>query len=248
MKSTLVNKDALWKRGGNDGVILLVVVTVIAALTIMGGLVMTLLLVDLRGVRYYKGSIEALHHADAGAMYVLGKIWEDFATSTLTLNEPVKNVSYAAPSWLAFDTVTRLTRLADDKSFMYTVSGRSGNSLGRTEIVMRGPGNVVGIGANAYGLFSDGEMEIDSGTFVTADAACNESILVKSGSGATGDAVPGPGYSATVESGSWVTGSTTPMSEPLVLPPIDPAILAEAQANNNNGAIPAQFCRATTSK
>ena len=39
----------------------------------MGGLVMTLLLVDLRGVSYYKESAEALHHADANTMYVYGK-------------------------------------------------------------------------------------------------------------------------------------------------------------------------------
>ena len=57
------------------------VVTVIAALTIMDGLVMTLLLVDLRSVRYYKGSVEAVHHADAGAMYVLGKIQKTSLTT-----------------------------------------------------------------------------------------------------------------------------------------------------------------------
>jgi len=230
-----------WKCGGNDGVILLVVVTVIAALTIMGGLVMTLLLVDLRGVRYYKGSVEALHHADAGAMYVLGRIQEDITANSLTLDQPVESVSYAAPSWLTFDTVTTLTRLADNKSYRYDVRGRSGNSLGRTEIVIQTPGNVIGVNPNAFGLFSDGNLEIDSGTFVTADAASNSDILVKSGSGVTGDAIPGPSDSTTVESGSWVTGSTTPMSEEVILPPIDPDLLADAQANNNNASIPGQF-------
>ena len=117
----------------------------------------------------------------------------------MTFDQPVKNVS--AP--LNFDTVTTLTRMADDRSYRLDVRGRVGNSLGRTEAAARSPGNVLGINSNPFGLFPDGNLEIDSGTFVASYLASNSNILVKSGSGVTEEG------STAVESGSWVTGSTS---------------------------------------
>ena len=120
-----------------SGVVLIVVMSLLGALLVFGGIVVSILSVDLRNLGYYKRHTTALHQADAGARYVLARVREDVAAGTLKLDSANEPISYAVPVGFDFDPVTNLVRLADRRSYLYVVTGRSGNSRSRLEVIIR---------------------------------------------------------------------------------------------------------------
>jgi hypothetical protein len=60
-------------------------------------------------------------------------------------------------------------------------------------------------------------------------------IVLSSSSYVDGNALPGDGFDVTTSGSSYVTGSTTPRSEPLNLPPVD---FGDSASNNVNDSIP----------
>ena len=234
---------------GKEGVVLIIVMSFLAAMVVLGGIMISIFSVDLREVGYHKRGIEAFHQADGGARHVLSRINSDLMAGTLVLNQSVQRVSYPAPAGLAFDTVTNLTRLTDGRSYVFRVTGRSGLSRASVELV------IVPLDVKAFGLlskrdisFSAGGGVIDSynsaaGPYGVANRGANAYVRsdgnITIGGICRGDAIPGPGCTA----GGNITGSTVPASTNLVLDPVPADALSDARTQNDNASINPAFIK-----
>ena len=93
--------------------------------------------------------------------------------------------------------------------------------------------------AGHEGTFGASSVKLSGGGCALGTVRSNGGIEITGGANVQGDAIPGLGY--TVNDPSRVTGSTTPAAQALTLDPIDPQALADAQALNNNAAIPPAY-------
>lgn len=165
--------------GDKEGIVLVVVVSLLVALAVLATALFTILSGDIRNAAYYDRAVEALHNADAGAQYVFARLRKDADSGTLSLGSAILVVNYPVPAGLDFDPVTNLVRLADGESYTYTVVGRSGTSRARLEAVVHlllGDGRTAKMGAfgneefevkpngNVYSYHSDTEQNPTSST------------------------------------------------------------------------------------
>lgn len=141
MKSRGRKPTQRWKYGnvGSEGFLFVVVMIMLFALCLLGGVVFTIFRTDLRSVGYHKTGTEALYHADAGARYILDRLRIDLQTNSVNLDQAVEIVNYESPPGFKFDTVTNLIRLADGKSYLYRVTGRAMTSMAGIEVVVSRP-------------------------------------------------------------------------------------------------------------
>jgi len=147
-----------------QGIVLVVVVSLLAALAMLCVALFAILTVDIRSAGYYDRAVSALHDADGGAEYVFSRVRQNLASATLILDSPSEAVNYAAPGGLNFDAVTNLVRLSDRHTYMYTVTGRSGSSRALIEVVL---GLVVGDGRTSLlGAFGDDKFTIKPNSYV----------------------------------------------------------------------------------
>lgn len=147
--------------GARDGVVLVIVMALVAALVLMGGVAYTVLRTDLRGTGHYADAVSALHQADAGASHVFERIRADLDADVLRFDAPFKTVSYAAPADYSFDTVTNIFALAGNQHYRFSVHGFSRQARATVETVVGG--RVSGPGKHVYG---DDEVAMGPGTDV----------------------------------------------------------------------------------
>jgi hypothetical protein len=177
--------------------VLLVVALMLAALAAAGLTAFSSSLIDLGIARNYKAAAEALAQAEAGAQWVLKRVRRDLDNGLLNWGDPVVYLHYANPHGFSFDPVESLTRLADNKSYTYRVTGRSGSARCDLDIVMRRPRSLP------VGAFSDTDMPLGPSTRVysyrsgevlrpvAADSAGEAPVGVNESMGGSPDAVDG---------------------------------------------------------
>jgi len=219
-----------------DGSILFMVMTTLATLTILAGTLFSVTATDVRMSGNYKNSIEAFHNADAGMRYVEDRIMAGIAAGTVHLRGQFAPVHISTPTGFDFDPVTQLTRLGDKKSYMYRVTGRSGNARSMVEATVQKTGGYP------WALFGGDHVEIRMNSKILGgNVGSNGSInLFAMGTSIDGDATPGPGEAVTGNAAG-VSGSTLPATELVTLDPIDASDLAYYEATNDNAAIPPVF-------
>lgn len=84
--------------------------------------------------------------------------------------------------------------------------------------------------------YNSGNAQYDPGTAGNQGHVCSDGpIALSSSSCVDGNALPGNGFTVTMSGGSFVTGATTPRSNPLNLPPVD---FGDSASNNANDGIP----------
>lgn len=143
-------------RQGKEGVVLVVVVSLLVALAMLATALFTILSGDIRNAAYYDRALDALHNADAGTQYIFARVRDDIDNGTIDATNPVLVVNYPVPPGLSFDPVTNLVRLADGESYAYTVVGRAGTSRATIEAVLRvvlGDGQTSELAAFGSDLF-----------------------------------------------------------------------------------------------
>jgi hypothetical protein len=221
------------KRGPRrrEGAVLFLVAAMMSALTVLGTSLYVLTSADVEATRHSKLGTDALYQADAGVQYVSSHIMADIEGGILVLDTPVEPVTYNAPAGFTFDTVTQLKQVGDSSLYRFEVTGRSLNAETTVEALVEHRGGFP------FDFFGAAGTEMLLGAQATGNAGSNGNIDLSGSSDITGDAIPGPGHTTTLAGGSTVSGSTTPATTSVVLEPIDPAALAGAAVDNNNGVI-----------
>jgi hypothetical protein len=245
-----------------QGVTLLMVTLMLAFLSIVAAVAFYLASTDLSVSSNYRKSTAVFMNADAGARYTLAKIRAALATGSLHLTGSVANVNFSSPAGFLYEPVTRLTRLADRQTYVFTVTSRLSSARAALETAFFQPPLL------AYGVFADGTMDLKSFGGVynyysedtaiptpldsneSADIAANGSIITRQNTVVDGDLIMGSsaiGNPATwIESplgGSTINGATD-VYRPRIAP--DPlgatsgvlaAQFAAVQSANDNAAI-----------
>ena len=139
---------------------LVVVMGLLFALVLLGAILYSVLSVDLRNADNYNRAVRALHDADAGCDHVLGGIKHDLSAGSLVLDQAVEAVNYLAPAGFDFVPVTNLIRLADGRSYMYRVIGRSGSARACIEVAVSSCSSIT------IGCFGNSDVRLKSGTRV----------------------------------------------------------------------------------
>jgi hypothetical protein len=117
------------------GVVLVIVMLIVSALTLLGGMAFVVSKIQLRGSGYYRQGAEAFANADAGARYVLHRMAAAKDNGTLALHGANVAVNFTAPAGYAFDAVTNLTRVADGH-YMYRLSGYAQTGRATIQVVV----------------------------------------------------------------------------------------------------------------
>ena len=141
---------------------LVVVVSMLAALSLLATLLFSVISADIRNMAHQTRASAALHQADAGVEYTKACVRADVESRALRLLEAEIDIDYPVPTGFTFDPVTRLTRLPGGDAYVFRVVGRVGQSRAAVEAV-------IGSGVGALGLigcFGDGLFELKPGSYV----------------------------------------------------------------------------------
>ena len=181
----LRTNDAVARLDGaqqsRSGIVLLIVLTTLAAASILAGMVFSLFMVDLDSVKYFRAMKQAAQQAEAGGDYVFSSIRKDANDKILSFSGGDIAVHYAAPAGFEFDTVTNLTQLAHERSYYFTTVGRSQSAATRVEVVFT-------VELTSFpGLFGDKALELGPGT----DVGSYRSSTTTTPTSSTGEAVAG---------------------------------------------------------
>ena len=193
----------------SQGIVLVVVVSMLAALSLLATVLFSVISADIRNVAHHSGTVAALHQADAGVQYVKACVRADVESRALRLLGAQVAIDYPVPAGFTFDPVTLLTRLPGGDAYSFRVVGRSGQSRAVVDAVL-----ASGVGAlGLIGCFGDGLLEMKPGAFIhsyrsstdpdpiastnEAAAGSNKRVSIATDASLTGDAILGAALDAT---------------------------------------------------
>ena len=217
------------RRGmkSREGAVLFMSLAVMFVLLLVGTTAYLKGKADLLSAGFHAQDTQAFYFAEAGARYGVARITNDVANGNLTLDGASVSVFYSPPTGFNFDPVTTLTRLADGRSYLFTVRGFSGGADALLDVVVRARRS------NPFAMQALNKITLSGNSGGTGSIRSNMGITTTGP--IIGSATPGPGY--TVSNPSVVTGSSAPADSPFSLDPVDAAAMAAAAVANNNAAL-----------
>ena len=172
---------------------------ILSMLSLVGVMVYTVVNTNIDIAGHQKKQQEAFLHADGGLMYVTARINQDILSGAITLGPANIAVNYPAPAGSNFNTVTNLTQLSNDRTYLFHVTGRSGPA----ETTLEG---VVGrdLMLGNIGVFGDNQVDLQPGFDVYSYDSTVVSFPTISDS--TGQAGVGSNLDVTMQPGADIDG------------------------------------------
>lgn len=153
--------------GNQQGLVLVLTLVFLAALTILGSTAVTMTSTDLLLGGNYKSSQVAFYQAEAGVHYTLARLPHLISQGTLSLDgsRETEDSIFDTPTGFTFHIapLTTFTRVANTRKYVFQVTGRprpNSSIQSKLEVVMQRQS------AFPYGMFGDERVDLPTaGTF-----------------------------------------------------------------------------------
>lgn len=132
-----------------SGITLILVSLMMAFFSILVAIAFQMASRDMSITTNYRRAAMAFANADAGVRYALSRIAHDAEDGTILFDSSTINVNFGAPSDFTFNTISKLNRLADRRTYAFTVTSHIQTARAELEVGIR-PQRLL-----SYGLFAD---------------------------------------------------------------------------------------------